>query len=947
MSRSSHLCLVENDEQKSKEGETPENSDSSNSSSSSSSSGTSGGGSSSSSSSGSSSSSDVINVANSCSRASSNCKRQESSTVCRATSAEGTSQMMPKSGMLCRTNTTQTLEFAAGTGSGTEVGTYHIPSKSSNRLEYVSDIPYRLSAKIASENRDSPWRYMPVVKRVQLAMQPAVVQKDESDMATEQVGNALHVVDGEVEDGSQDRRAFLSDIKFVSLGRKAGVAANSLHVHPNIIHTYRKVESETEDKRRIEKLERMEMHQKMVRLERELRLQKSLSEECEDLGVDEPSTSELFPEADLLLDPNSSPSFEHTIQDASCSQAVETAEPYSGSNFRNEYSSSSQEGSHENPSVDNQVCEDLETRHETKSFGSKKSYSDWKYRSTGKERGRYNTPVNVRGEKLSGQVDVAQGNSSGQNCSLNNASKNISRSSLSLEETMNRASKCDAREGAAARLVFDPSGEHTIESASDKFNRNGRPLISDQKTSLPETSILAKTLSVTPRPALSHTNTVIEESQNSGPKQVLPVTASVSSESNVEPKVDLPVTSSSEDSVTLDSFATSMAASSLDVTIPSPVPTTLSLPATLLESSSARESLSSLTAARKFTYTYGKKLPSSRQEVDRAIKQAKLNRPYQYFNDHVDSQETWDSSSSQDKIGADDEDSDELSPSSRLSSQVDEGANTDVDVVEVSNDELSSSALACVQSTSFPLLPAVPKKVPDSSPGSTDGTLKLSSTNGVDSIEEKSLTDCEKRPPSKKNRLVKRFFNEDGTDRDHIGSNAKRGRTREGHRFEQSGLLHNKKFKGIPSLSKVSVLTKESAVVSPSLDTSYKKQQGLRSKQRGGRDGCEERSVDPFSHMLTSTSMAENNTVPAPDEEGLILKVHLEDKDECPSGGTCESHLKPTRSSRRRGHIKKCQCCSGSPERPKKKKHIVKVEKSIKKGQSPKQIGKMGITKKR
>lgn len=41
-------------------------------------------------------------------------------------------------------------------------------------------------------------------------------------------------------------------------------------------------------------------------IERQLRLQKSLSEECEDLGVDEPSTSELFPEAELSFD-NSSP----------------------------------------------------------------------------------------------------------------------------------------------------------------------------------------------------------------------------------------------------------------------------------------------------------------------------------------------------------------------------------------------------------------------------------------------------------------------------------------------------------------------------------------------------------------------------------------------------------------------------------------------------------------
>ncbi|KAG5895066.1 hypothetical protein JTB14_021032 [Gonioctena quinquepunctata] len=55
--------------------------------------------------------------------------------------------------------------------------------------------------------------------------------------------------------------------------------------------------------------------QKQAAMERELRLQKSLSEECEDLGVDEPSTSDLFPEADLLFDSNHSPSFDQTSQD--------------------------------------------------------------------------------------------------------------------------------------------------------------------------------------------------------------------------------------------------------------------------------------------------------------------------------------------------------------------------------------------------------------------------------------------------------------------------------------------------------------------------------------------------------------------------------------------------------------------------------------------------------
>lgn len=49
---------------------------------------------------------------------------------------------------------------------------------------------------------------------------------------------------------------------------------------------------------------------KQAAIERELRLQKSLSEECEDLGVGEPSTSDLFPEADLLFD-TCSPAFDH------------------------------------------------------------------------------------------------------------------------------------------------------------------------------------------------------------------------------------------------------------------------------------------------------------------------------------------------------------------------------------------------------------------------------------------------------------------------------------------------------------------------------------------------------------------------------------------------------------------------------------------------------------
>ncbi|KAI4497985.1 hypothetical protein M0802_006809 [Mischocyttarus mexicanus] len=75
------------------------------------------------------------------------------------------------------------------------------------------------------------------------------------------------------------------------------------------------------------------MEKKTAAIERELRLQKSLSEECEDLGVDEPSTSDLFPEADLLFDTNHSPSFDHSSQDASCSQSM-GMKSYSSSYFR-------------------------------------------------------------------------------------------------------------------------------------------------------------------------------------------------------------------------------------------------------------------------------------------------------------------------------------------------------------------------------------------------------------------------------------------------------------------------------------------------------------------------------------------------------------------------------------------------------------------------------------
>ncbi|XP_017782163.1 PREDICTED: uncharacterized protein LOC108566683 isoform X2 [Nicrophorus vespilloides] len=55
-------------------------------------------------------------------------------------------------------------------------------------------------------------------------------------------------------------------------------------------------------------------HRRQAAMDREIRLQKSLSEECEDLGVDEPNSCDLFPEA-VLFDAHNSPSFDQTSQE--------------------------------------------------------------------------------------------------------------------------------------------------------------------------------------------------------------------------------------------------------------------------------------------------------------------------------------------------------------------------------------------------------------------------------------------------------------------------------------------------------------------------------------------------------------------------------------------------------------------------------------------------------
>lgn len=88
-----------------------------------------------------------------------------------------------------------------------------------------------------------------------------------------------------------------------------------------------------------ELIQQQRAEKKAAAYERELKMQKSLSEECENLGIDEPSTSDLFPEADLLFDTNHSPSFDQSSQDASCSQPL-GMKSYNSAYFRSLDSSS-------------------------------------------------------------------------------------------------------------------------------------------------------------------------------------------------------------------------------------------------------------------------------------------------------------------------------------------------------------------------------------------------------------------------------------------------------------------------------------------------------------------------------------------------------------------------------------------------------------------------------
>lgn len=151
---------------------------------------------------------------------------------------------------------------------------------------------------------DTPWRYTPSTNS--LSMESLKVYSRDGESSSGPAHNIVHhaINKGQGIEMSSggiifQTKKFLTSVNNAKSLIKTGQASNA------------RAAAEQENQQR-----------KQQALEHQLRLQKSLSEECEDLGVDEPSTSDLFPEADLLFDTNHSPAFDHSSQEAGCSQVL-------------------------------------------------------------------------------------------------------------------------------------------------------------------------------------------------------------------------------------------------------------------------------------------------------------------------------------------------------------------------------------------------------------------------------------------------------------------------------------------------------------------------------------------------------------------------------------------------------------------------------------------------
>ncbi|XP_034944742.1 LOW QUALITY PROTEIN: formin-J-like [Chelonus insularis] len=160
---------------------------------------------------------------------------------------------------------------------------------------------------------DTPWRYVPTSTN-QLTIEPLKVYSRDGENS-ENVQTVLQII-------NKGQGIEMTGNQIYPANTKKYFINHTLEPFQQYSNKSNIVKNQTNNSRSEKELVQQRIERNRAAMERELRLQKSLSEECEDLGVDEPSTSDLFPEADLLFDTNHSPSFDHLSQDASCSQPL-------------------------------------------------------------------------------------------------------------------------------------------------------------------------------------------------------------------------------------------------------------------------------------------------------------------------------------------------------------------------------------------------------------------------------------------------------------------------------------------------------------------------------------------------------------------------------------------------------------------------------------------------
>ncbi|XP_063219743.1 uncharacterized protein LOC134529513 isoform X2 [Bacillus rossius redtenbacheri] len=772
---------------------------------------------------------------------------------------------------------------------------------------------HNLRRKKQAAAREASWRYITSGVSPPKKAKLSTLHKDEgdTDIIIEHAGVCVQLSDTplEVEDLTQEHHTYLSDAKLESIAKRHCVDAS-------LLPSYRRNDVPAKPEKLSDKVE-LVMQQRIAKVEKELRFQKSLSEECEDLGVDEPSTSDLFPEADLLLDTNSS-SFEQTLQDTDCSP--ESSEPYRSTDLQAlGYTSSSQDGSQ---SSHGRKVEEISDRSKVIKQTAYNTYGsqllDWKQSFVNKEHKKnlsekitkhksklreltkvYSTPAN-HSKKENGSVSCQKSNQVIVQTSTGNFSAQNFTNCKNSGDLWNRKKSSDA--GINGDVLLHVS--HGL----DKFS-NAQSNVSILK---PDNVSCKKKL---PESLPANNNLIVHS------KGLLLTGSYQSSSSN-----------SSEDSVTLLDNYTSTVASPVEVTFPSPIqPPSPGQPSSpvrsrspvrmstvrrvrLVESTQSVNTAPSLTAVQKFTYTYGKRF--AHQDV---IKRARLNRPNQYFNDHGDPQETWETSSSHRTVANEEE--------FECHDKLDDFSSFRVAVN--SDDSASNNPIPpCFSSVSISDVKS--SRVPE-----LQQEMRVISQVAASSQNEKHLRTCQ--ITSKKTGNARSLTNIDNgrlSDAEALGDNCSRS-------VDSVDISsHMLKPKNVYSFSSQTNLPTRHQTNSPKPHQNTKKQ-----------DMCANVNNDTIMRFLIADtnmpSVIVNEDINCEPAQGVS---QLSSNSAC-SKGACkiQRNSRFERRSSLRGHIKRgCSCCSGSPELPsKRKREAAKGEKSSKKSHTAKHITKGNISKKR